>query len=697
MSAAPTEDKKKREEADAKVCDTAIGDYVSLQQRLDNLQRPSTIRSWPQLAWDVTRSVGGGIMVVLRFIAATPGYIRGFISMSKEDWAKWKAGAWKTVKHEAHHYWVGTKLLGYEIRISTRLAFKAATGNPLSRRERSQLTRTAADVFRLVPMVVILVIPLLEFLLPVLLRIFPNMLPSTYEDKLKKEEELKRRLTVKLELARFLQDTVSEMAKDISRRKGSTSASDLNDFITKVRNGEPVDNADIVKFAQLFNDELTLEKLERVQLVSMCQFVGIAPFGTDAFLRNRLKSQLRQIKQDDLEIEEEGVEELTEEELRTACRARGMRAPYGEGATVFMRRQLQDWLDLSLHRGLPSSLLLLSRAFTITASVRDVAKKKDLAYEKIKEQLSVISDDIVEEVGYEQLGDDAKGLQALQKKLDMLKREEMLIKEELSRAAAIKEKAAAAAAPKKADAGKEGSADVAVTAEAAAATESDAAAAAPAKPAKTSPALSTEERQQRLQKTLQALMELASGSGLAKERAQFLKLLKVDTDRLNEDLLDVMTGPHRTLTTAGGTMAFGSKFTGAAPAPTATEEEEEGGAAPKRLTDRVSKMLHDIEKELDNVEKSIGSKMRLLDIDNDGIISQQELEHAVRFLREQLSPEELQDLYAHLGKKAGTPGSFELDKLLEMAADQDFTVAPRDEADEAGAGKDKDGVKIHTI
>ncbi len=48
-------------------------------------------------------------------------------------------------------------------------------------------------------------VPFLEFLLPVLLRIFPNMLPSTFEDKLKKEEELKRRLALRLELARFLQ------------------------------------------------------------------------------------------------------------------------------------------------------------------------------------------------------------------------------------------------------------------------------------------------------------------------------------------------------------------------------------------------------------------------------------------------------------------------------------------------------------
>lgn len=48
---------------------------------------------------------------------------------------------------------------------------------------------------------------------------------------------------------------------------------------------------------------------------------------------------------------------LNEEELRAACRDRGLRAPYGEGAAQFMRRQLEDWLDLSLNRGLPSSLL----------------------------------------------------------------------------------------------------------------------------------------------------------------------------------------------------------------------------------------------------------------------------------------------------------------------------------------------------
>ena len=79
------------------------------------------------------------------------------------------------------------------------------------RRERSQLTRTAADVFRLVPMLVFVLVPFMELLLPIALRLFPNMLPSTFEDKLKKEEKLKRSVTAKLEVARFLQVRVSSL------------------------------------------------------------------------------------------------------------------------------------------------------------------------------------------------------------------------------------------------------------------------------------------------------------------------------------------------------------------------------------------------------------------------------------------------------------------------------------------------------
>lgn len=95
------------------------------------------------------------------------------------------------------------------------------------------------------------------------------------------------------------QDTMEEMASNMKQNlTGSVQASaeELYNFMKKVRAGEPVSNGDIVRFAKLFNDELTLDNLDRLQLVSLCKFVGLAPFGTDAFLRARLRAHLASIK-----------------------------------------------------------------------------------------------------------------------------------------------------------------------------------------------------------------------------------------------------------------------------------------------------------------------------------------------------------------------------------------------------------------
>lgn len=85
------------------------------------------------------------------------------------------------------HYWLGTKLLWADVTISLRLLQKLANGKNLSRRERQQLTRTTADIFRLVPFAVFIIVPFMEFLLPVALKLFPNMLPSTFQDKMKEQ------------------------------------------------------------------------------------------------------------------------------------------------------------------------------------------------------------------------------------------------------------------------------------------------------------------------------------------------------------------------------------------------------------------------------------------------------------------------------------------------------------------------------
>ena len=91
------------------------------------------------------------------------------------------------IRDTLKHYWVGFKLLWADTRISSRLLIKLAGGKSLTRRERRQLLRTTADIFRLVPFAVFIIVPFMEFLLPVFLKVFPNMLPSTFQDKMKEQ------------------------------------------------------------------------------------------------------------------------------------------------------------------------------------------------------------------------------------------------------------------------------------------------------------------------------------------------------------------------------------------------------------------------------------------------------------------------------------------------------------------------------
>jgi LETM1-like protein len=110
------------------------------------------------------------------------------------------------VKAEAHHYWVGTKLLWADIITARKLLNKTLEGTSLTRRERKQLLRTVSDLFRLIPFSMFVIVPFMEFALPFALRLFPNMLPSTYQDSLKNEENMKRELKSRIAMAQFFQE-----------------------------------------------------------------------------------------------------------------------------------------------------------------------------------------------------------------------------------------------------------------------------------------------------------------------------------------------------------------------------------------------------------------------------------------------------------------------------------------------------------
>jgi len=259
------------------------------------------------------------------------------------------------------HYYHGFRLLLSDVRISSKLLWKILKGKTLTRREHNQLVRTTADLFRLVPLAVFIIIPFAELLLPVVLTIFPNMLPSTFQEEKDQNVKNKRNLKAKIEMAKFLQKTIKECAPESKKKNGEHTGESFGNFIESIRTeGVRPNTSDIMKFAKLFEDEITLDNLTRPQLRACCTMLGITPIGTDALLRFLLEMKLRGLLADDRVIQQEGVHMLNTSELQSANRARGMRA-LGMSEER-LREQLKQWLQLRLEYKIPTSLLLLSRA-----------------------------------------------------------------------------------------------------------------------------------------------------------------------------------------------------------------------------------------------------------------------------------------------------------------------------------------------
>uniref|UniRef100_A0A8D0ED33 Mitochondrial proton/calcium exchanger protein n=1 Tax=Salvator merianae TaxID=96440 RepID=A0A8D0ED33_SALMN len=303
----------------------------------------------------------------------------------EENTAKRSLG--QRIVDELKHYYHGFRLLWIDTKIAARMVWRILHGSVLSRRERRQFLRICADLFRLVPFLVFLVVPFMEFLLPIALKLFPSMLPSTFETKSKKEERLKKELRVKLELAKFLQDTIEEMALKNKAAKGNVTK-DFSTFFQKIREtGERPSNEEILRFSKLFEDELTLDNLTRPQLVALCKLLELQSIGTNNFLRFQLIMRLRSIKADDKLIAEEGVDSLTVKELQAACRARGMRAL---GVTEQrLKDQLKQWLDLHLNQEIPTSLLILSRALYLPDTLSPA--------DQLKTTLQILPDSVAKE------------------------------------------------------------------------------------------------------------------------------------------------------------------------------------------------------------------------------------------------------------------------------------------------------------
>ncbi|KAH9746979.1 Leucine zipper-EF-hand-containing transmembrane protein 1 [Citrus sinensis] len=626
---------KQIKEASPEDCDQAV-------EGLSTVKAKATAKA--KQMQDIQKSAKSVVQRVWAALLGIGPALRAVASMSREDWAV-KLRHWKDeFKSTMQHYWLGTKLLWADIRISSRLLLKLVNGKGLSRRERQQLTRTTADIFRLVPVAVFIIVPFMEFLLPVFLKLFPNMLPSTFQDKMREEEALKRRLIARIEYAKFLQDTVKEMAKEVQNSRGGDikkTAEDLDEFMNKVRTGAGVSNDEILAFAKLFNDELTLDNISRPRLVNMCKYMGISPFGTDAYLRYMLRRRLQEIKNDDKMIQAEGVESLSEAELRQACRDRGL---LGLLSVEEMRQQLRDWLDLSLNHSVPSSLLILSRAFSVSGKVRPE--------EAVQATLSSLPDEVVDTVGVTALPSE-DSISERRRKLEFLEMQEELIKPfllDIGNVALVAE--AVHEEEEEEEEEEQAKMKEAVRSRKDVALEemTDPT----AKEAQEQAKAKTLEKHEQLCELSRALAVLASASSVSREREEFLRLVNKEIELYNSMVeKDGKVGEEE-----------------AKKAYRAAREETDQDAG-EDVDEKVDAMLQKLEKEIDDVDAKIGDRWRLLDRDYDGKVTAEEVASAAMYLKDTLDKEGIQELIANLSKDR--EGKILVEDIVKLASQTEDT------------------------
>ncbi|KNC83222.1 hypothetical protein SARC_04521 [Sphaeroforma arctica JP610] len=259
---------------------------------------------------------------------------------------------WKSLVHGFHHTVDGFKLLATNVRITAGILKKLNTGEDLLRREQRMLMMTTVDLIRMVPFSLFIIIPGGELLLPVALKLFPQMLPSTFDEKFPEDEyfsEVPDQLRHKRMLALHLCEEANLAHCPIG---------EVKEALMRVRLGSSLTVNDIRLVAPLVKGRITLPKLvsEPNLIHSLSVLLDCKTTGSPDAMATRIQKKMAVLKYDDKMLYVEGIDDLSRVELVVANRRRTLR--HSLISTEALQQQLKWWVELSIDPKVPNLLLL---------------------------------------------------------------------------------------------------------------------------------------------------------------------------------------------------------------------------------------------------------------------------------------------------------------------------------------------------
>lgn len=489
------------------------------------------------------------------------------------------------------------------------------------------------------------------------------MLPSTFESKFAVEEKRRGLIKVRLEMAKFLQETVREGG--IQPTNEVQTSDEFKEFFRKVRStGESPSDSDIISVAKLFEDDLTLDNLTRPQLVSMCRYMQINAFGTDNYLRYQIRHKLSRIKQDDIVINSEGFDSLSHTELVSACNNRGIQTL--NLTDEQLKEEVKQWINLHLHQKISGTLLVLSKAFNYVARAPGSQGDDQSQLKSLELTLSSLPDSLLNEAELNVSKEQATNKQ----RLEVLQQQEELIEDEA-------EQEEEEALARKEEKEKKNREKKRLQKE-----EEEARALLPQNEIQRDEELDPRMTNEQLYELGEALSILSAKSSVLKEREELAQLIKevseVDTklDEGSKPDSDKLSETTKVVASEVKSSEFkdpsstSEQSSTPSPSPTASSSS-------RSLAKRVRSMLEKIDLQLEEYDKDVGSRMHIIEASPSGKISVDDLEQALRLIKHRPEDEILEKIVDKLD--VDNDGLVPLTDVLELAQQESGLGILRDD------------------
>lgn len=267
------------------------------------------------------------------------------------------AYCWDVIREGLRHMYHGFRLLLINTRLAWKYSRQLKNGVALTRRERLLLERSTQDLLHLVPFSFFIIVPFAELLLPVALKMFPSLIPSTFETE---SQGRKRAFGDAMKTLRARQ----RVMEYVSATALTTFDKDQQEVIRRSVMGDSITPKDIRLVAPYFGRDsvFSIYKIPDSIAMGLGRILGVykwyhallPTFLVAPLIRRGILRHYHALREDDRLLRVEGFDDLTKEELTKANQVRGMRWMENKDT---LQVQLEWWSGLARDPSVPYNTL----------------------------------------------------------------------------------------------------------------------------------------------------------------------------------------------------------------------------------------------------------------------------------------------------------------------------------------------------